>query len=279
VSAADVGFPNPADLVLVPVTITNHSGETVSGVKGGQFFVLDNGKSHPVVSFERDQRPLSVVVVVDTSARMGSNMEQMQLALRKFLASAGPLEETALITFSGQPQLVNDFTHDFAPLMTKLVSGRVAGDTALNDALGLALQVVRGGHNPRKALVVIADSSDNHSRHVSELMNAVRDSDVQIYGVAIHYQPFSMKRFGSGLLETLAQESGGLSFQIPSPKHLPKMIEEMADATHNLYRIGFSPSAVNGGGRWHKIQVRLTDPNLGRLRINAKSAYKQSGLQ
>ena len=279
VSAADVGFPNPADLVVVPVTITNHIGEAVSGVKGSQFLVLDNGESRPVVSFERDQRPLSVVVVADTSARMGSDMEQMQLALRKFLASAGPLDETALITFSGQPQLVNDFTHDFAPLMTKLVSGRVVGDTALNDALLLALQVVQGRHNPRKALVVITDGMDNHSRHGSELMNAVRDSDVQVYGVAIHYQPFSMKRFGSGLLQNLAQESGGLSFEIPSPKHLPKMIEKIADATLNLYRIGFRPSAVNRGGRLHKIQVRITDPNLGRLRINAKRAYKQSGLQ
>src|ERR1700686_2296496 len=123
VSAADVGFPKPADLVVVPVTITNHSGEAVSGVKGSQVLLLDNGESRPVVSFERDQRPLSVVVVVDTSARMGSDMEQMRLALRKFLASAGPLEEPALITFARQPQLVSDFTQDFAPLMTQLVSG------------------------------------------------------------------------------------------------------------------------------------------------------------
>jgi len=279
VSAADVGFPNPADLVLVPVTITNHSGETVSGVKGGQFLVKDNGESRPVVSFERDQRPLSVVVVLDTSARMGSNMEQMQLALRKFLASAGPLDEVALITFSGQAHLVNDFTHDFAPLMSKLEPGRVPGDTALNDALLQALQVVRGGHNPRKALVVITDGGDNHSRHTSELMNAVRDSDVQVYGVGVHYQAFSMKRFGTGLLQSLATASGGLSFETGSPKHLPKMVEKIADAMRGLYRIGFSPSAVNGGRRWHKIQVRLTDPNLDRLRINAKSAYIQSGLQ
>ena len=88
-----------------------------------------------------------------------------------------------------------------------------------------------------------------------------------------------MKRFGSGLLQSLAEESGGLSFEIASPKHLPETIEKIADATNHLYRIGFNPSTVNGGERWHKIQVRLTDPDLGRLRINAKSAYKQSGLQ
>jgi len=144
--------------------------------------VLDNRKSHHVVSFERDQRPLSVVVVVDTSARAGSNMEQMQLALRKFRRSPGSLEEPAPIRFSGQPQLVNDFACDFAPLRTKLVSGLVAVDTPQNDALWLALQVVRGGRNLRKTLVVITGGIDNQSRHAPALMNPVRDSEVRVYG-------------------------------------------------------------------------------------------------
>ena len=278
-SAADVGFRNNTPLVVVPVTITNREGKAVSGLEGSQFRVLDNGVSRPVVSFEPDQRPMSIVVVVDTSASMGSSMEQTRLALRNFAASAGPLDETALLTFSRHPQLVNDFTRDFAPLMSKLVAGRAADYTALDDALWQALQMMRGGHNSRKTLVVITDGSDYHSRHTSELMNAVRDSDVQVYGVAIHYQSFSMKRFGSGLLQSLAKESGGFSLEIRSPKHLPQMVERIADDTRSLYRIGFSPSVVNDWGCWHKIQIRLTDPNLGRLRINAKAAYKQSGLQ
>jgi Ca-activated chloride channel family protein len=278
-SAADVGSRNNASLVVVPVTITNHEGEGVSGLEGSQFRVLDNGVSRPVVSFEPDRRPMSIVVVVDTSASMGSSMEQTRLALHNFAASAGPLDETALLTFSGHPQLVNDFTRDFAPLTGKLVAGRAEDYTALDDALWQALQMMRGGHNPRKTLVVITDGSDYHSRHASELMNAVRDSDVQVYGIAIHYQSFSMKRFGSGLLESLAKESGGFSFEIRSPKHLPQMVARIADATRSLYRIGFIPSVVNDWGRWHKIQVRLTDPNLGRLRINAKGAYEQNGSQ
>jgi hypothetical protein len=57
------------------------------------------------------------------------------------------------------------------------------------------------------------------------------------------------------------------------------MAEKIAGATRSLYRIGFSPSAVNDGGRWHKIQVRLADSNRGGLRINAKNAYKQSEVQ
>jgi len=72
--------------------------------KGSEFRVLDNGLTRSVIFFERDQGPLSVVVVAETSARMLSNMEQMQLALRKFLASDGPPEEAALIAFSGHPR-------------------------------------------------------------------------------------------------------------------------------------------------------------------------------
>ncbi len=70
-----------------------------------------------------------------------------------------------------------------------------------------------------------------------------------------------------------------MSFEIASPKHLPEMLEKIAGATNDLYRIGFNPSAVNGAEPWHKIQVRLTDPNLERLRINTKSMYRQSGSQ
>jgi VWFA-related protein len=278
ISAADVGFRNHADLVVVPLTVTNRSGKAVAGLEGSQFRVLDNGEARPVVSFEPDQRPLSIVVVVDTSASMRSSMEQTRLALRNFAASAGPFDETALITFSSHPQLVTDFRHDFAPFLTKLTAGRLAEYTALDDALRQALQVLRGGHNPRKALVIITDGSDYHSRHISELTNAVLESDVQVYGVAIHYQSFSMKRFGNGLLQSLSKESGGLSFEIRNAKHLPEMVEKIADGTRSLYRIGFKPSVIDDWGRWHKVQVRLADPNSGGLRINAKSAYKPSDL-
>ena len=102
---------------------------------------------------------------------------------------------------------------------------------------------------------------------------------VQVYGVAIHYLSFCMKRFGSGLSQNLAMASGGLSFDIRSAKHLPETAQKIANATRSLYRIGFSPSAADDRGRWHKIQVRLADPNFGSLRINARNAYEQSELQ
>src|ERR1700687_1202123 len=76
ISAADVGFRNHADLVVVPLTVTNRNGKAVAGLEASQFRVLDNGEARPVVSFEPDQRPLSIVVVVDTSARLGSRRQQ-----------------------------------------------------------------------------------------------------------------------------------------------------------------------------------------------------------
>jgi VWFA-related protein len=205
-------------------------------------------------------------------------MEQVRLVLRTFTASDDPLDEEALLTFSAHPQLASDFTHNLASCMGTLVSGHAAEDNALNDALRLALQVAGRGHNPRKAIIVITDVRENHSRDASELVNAVREGDVQVYGVSIHYRPFSMSHFEIGLLQGLAMASGGLSFDIRSAKHLPETAQEIANATRSLYRIGFSPSAADQG-RWHKIQVRLTDPNLGSLRIDAKSGYKQSGRQ
>jgi hypothetical protein len=79
--------------------------------------------------------------------------------------------------------------------------------------------------------------------------------------------------------KTLPWRRAGLSFDKRSAKHLPETAQKIANATRSLYRIGFSPSAADDLGRWHKIQVRLADPNFGSLRINARNAYEQSELQ
>jgi hypothetical protein len=144
----------------------------------------------------------------------------------------------------------------------------------------------RNGHNPRKTLVVITDGSDYHSRHTTELLNAVRDSDVQIYGVAIHYQPFSMKRFGNGLLQSLANASGGLSFEISSPKRLPEMVDEVADATRSLYRIGFSHrlSTIGDAGTrfrcfwWIRISAGFGSMQEARTHRASRNKYWQTAM-
>ena len=54
------------------------------------------------------------------------------------------------------------------------------------DGVYLAMNQMKKARNPRKAILIISDGGDNNSRYTeSEIKNAVREADVQIYAIGI----------------------------------------------------------------------------------------------
>jgi Ca-activated chloride channel family protein len=247
----------------------------VSGLTRGQFQILDNDEPRPILSFERTDAPMSVVFVVDTSASMRSKIARARAALLQIAAIAGPEDEAALITFSDRPQVRAGFTREIDRLVATVGADAPAGDTALIDAVEQALQVVRNGRNPRRAIIVISDGGDNHSRHTAtELLNAALESDAQIYGIAIHEQMFSAaERCGSDLLDRLSLETGGLSIEVRSSKQLPDASQRIGEAIRNLYVVGFKPPEHCRMSGRRRIRVRVEDTAGRRLRVSARPAY------
>src|ERR1019366_6831669 len=95
------------------------------------------------------------------------------------------------------------------------------GDTALIDTTYQSLKQLRSGVHTRKALLVISDGMDNHSRRSrAELMELAVESDAQIYTIAVGNRaaPFSKpiqqaeEKRGLLFLDELAAETGGMSF-------------------------------------------------------------------
>src|SRR5207253_2130208 len=129
-------------------------------------------------------------------------------------------------------------------------------------AVYLGLDRMRRAHNAVKALVVISDGMDNHSRYSkAELMSAAIESDVQIYTVGIYDPPRDRKgieldqeRGGLALLEQLSRATGGLHFSINGTSDIARVAEKIGTALHSLYVIGYYPP--DSGERWRKIQVK-----------------------
>jgi Ca-activated chloride channel family protein len=97
------------------------------------------------------------------------------------------------------------------------------GRTALLDAIYLGLNTMRQAKYQKKALLVISDSGDNHSRYTeSEIKNLVKESDVQIYAIGIydHYFPTDEERLGPQLLSDITELTGGRAFSIDNPNDL-----------------------------------------------------------
>jgi Ca-activated chloride channel family protein len=106
--------------------------------------------------------------------------------VRVFLNTANPDDDFFLLTVSSNPQVQTDLTDDVQTIERNMQSVKVGGGTALIDAIYLGLSKIRAGHNPRRALLIVSDGIDNHSRyHKAELMRVATEADVQIYSISL----------------------------------------------------------------------------------------------
>ncbi len=271
------------DLVLVNVTVTDPYNRLVTGLSKDHFEVEEDKEKQEVLYFSNEDVPLSLGVVFDLSGSMNraNKLERAAKAAVAFLQTANPEDEFFVVHFSDEPRLLTGFTHRVEEVQNSLVAIQAKGRTALMDALYLALDTMREGSNPRKAVLVISDGGDNHSRYsVRDVMSAVRESDVQIYAIGI-FDPVGARSepeilWGPSLLKDVAETTGGRMFPVAlhNIAQLPDVAEKISIELRNQYILGYLPTNKERDGTWRKIKVKLKPPKgLPPLTTYARHGY------
>ena len=280
-------FRADAQLVLVPVTVTDHYGKTIEGLRGENFTVLDDQAPQQIVSFSTAETPSSVGLVLDVSGSMRDSLHTVKEMTRTFLGTANPEDEFLLVTVSTDPEPVSGFTKDIAALQRSVESARSGGATALIDTVYLGLTRMRNAGQPRRALLILSDGMDNHSRYSKgELMRAAVEADVQIYTIttdgipdgtfpvrpAMVRKPWDNgeQNQGRSLLEDLADKTGGLHFRVRNDAGAADAAVKVGRAIRNEYVIGYQPPDAGDSGKWHHLRVKLDVP---RLNVYARNGY------
>ena len=158
-------FRADSNLVLVPVTVIDRHGAIVSGLKSEAFTLTEDGVRQQIRSFAREDVPVSLGIVMDLSRSMKSVLHDAKVALRVLVKIANPGDEGFLNSVSTSTRANSAFTADFDEILSKVAFESAAGDTALIDTIYESLRQLRGGVHTRRALLVISDGMDNHSRH------------------------------------------------------------------------------------------------------------------
>lgn len=270
-------FRASTELVLVPVTITDPMSRPVVGLAKDNFTVFDGKKQREIKHFSMEDAPVSLGVILDLSGSMSSKIERAREAVVEFFKTANPQDEIFMITFADRPQEVADFTQSLEELQGKLLLARPKGLTALLDAIYLGIAKMRHAKYTRKALLIISDGGDNHSRYTGgEIKSAVKEADVLVYAIGIydHYFATQEELLGPGLLSKIADLTGGRAFTIDNPNDLPLITEHVSFELRNQYILGYRPDSAVHDGKWHTIKVKLIVPKgLRRLHVYAKSGY------
>ena len=271
-----------SDLTLVYVTVTEPTGRLVTGLEQSNFRVYEDGKEQEIVKFASEDVPVSIVVIFDMSGSMGDKLDKSKNAAVQFLLTANPRDEFFLVDFNDRAQLVSPFTGSVDDIQSRLMYVGARGMTALYDGVYLGLSQMRGAHNRRKALLIISDGGDNHSRYgENDVRNFVQESDVQIYAIGLYEAdggPTPEERNGPSLLNEMTHLTGGRTYTVRSPSELPDIATKISQTLRNQYVVGYRPSSETHDGKWRKIKVTVRQPKgVPPLTVYAKTGYYAPG--
>jgi Ca-activated chloride channel family protein len=265
------------NLVLVSVTITDPMNRLVTGLDKENFLVYEGKDQQDIRHFSSDDAPVSIGVIFDMSGSMVSKIERAREAVVEFFKTANPQDEFFMITFADKPQEVSDFTSQVEDIQGKLVYTVPKGRTALLDAIYLGVNKMRQAKYQKKALLIISDGGDNHSRYTEgEIKSMVKEADVLIYAIGIydHYMATPEESLGPALLGDVAELTGGRSFTIDNPNDLADVATKIGIELRNQYVLGYRPRNPMHDGKWRKIKVKLIPPKgLPPLKVFAKTGY------
>ena len=241
------------NLTLVPVTVTDLQDRPVPDLTAGSFRVFEDNVEQKIVSVFKEDGPVSVGFVFDTSSSMKKRIDRSVAAIRRFFETTIPGDEFFLVRFADQPALVRDFTPNPGDILRDLSTQEPQGWTALLDAIGLGVHQMKKAKNSRRALFVLTDGGDNNSRYTeAEIKDLVMESDVRVYAIGI----FERYQF----LERLTSESGGRAYFARKLGDLPEVIDRLSTDLREEYMLGYSSNNQRNDGKYRTLRVEVIPP-------------------
>jgi len=271
-------FRTNVNLVRVVATVKNEAGQPVGTLGKDEFEVYDNGVKQQVAVFEHQtEQALSVVLMVDTSGSTAKELEyEADSASRFFRALLGEGnfdDRAALYTFNWEVREQQSYTRDLRSLDARLKLLHGEAGTAMYDAVYLGAQRLESRQG-RKVIVVVTDGGDTVSRvDVHKALEAAQLADAVIYAIVV--MPITNEAGrnigGEHALEFMAKGTGGRTFMPSIGPDLDKAFNSIITDLRTQYMLGYYPQNIPAGGeRFHKLEVRVTRPDL---RVSARNGY------
>ena len=254
------------DMVELSVSVTDDKDRPVGGLRQSDFTVREDGVDQKIAVFRHEDIPVSLGLIVDNSRSMEPRKDRLDAAAMAFVRKSNSEDETFLVHFDSEARLTLPFTTDEAKLEAALTGTKPFGETAIYDALDIALKEIEKAKHPKKALLLITDGVDNVSgKTLDETVEAIKRSRVAIYTVGLLSLSGGSK--AEDALIRIAESSGGRSYFPEDVEEARTSMERVARNLRERYTIGYVPSNTNRDGKWRSVRVEIaasptTPPHL-----------------
>jgi Ca-activated chloride channel homolog len=259
--------------VEVPIyaTVLDSGGRIVTDLSKEDFTVLDDGKPVELTTFSNAPLPITVVVMLDTSASMTNNLEFLKRAAEQFLIRLHPTDRGQVGAFNDKIQLSGRFTNDRDELIAALDDLQFGNPTRLNDAIEVSLDVLKGIEG-RRVVLMFSDGDDTASKtSFRTVLERARDEEVMVYSIGLESEYLQGTRMTrtrpSRDLRRIADETGGGYFELKRTVDLAPTFTRVAQELRSQYLLGFAPAVLDG--KLHRLDVRVK----AGLTVRARRSY------
>jgi Ca-activated chloride channel homolog len=258
-------FRSGTQTVPLYITVTDAAGRLVPGLTKEDFTVLDNGVPQEISVFDNTVRPITSVVMLDTSGSMTLNLDLMKAAAEQFIIRLLPEDKAMVGAFNNKVEFAGTgFTNDRDDLTHAIRELDFGNATRLWDAVDLSLEQLQGVDG-RRVVVVFTDGDDQgSSTSQGKVVDRSRADEVMIYAIGLESvymgAPGRMVRTRpAGGLRRIADETGGGYFELKKTEELGPAFTRVAQELHSQYLLGFTPKNLDG--KVHKLEVRSKNPS------------------
>jgi VWFA-related protein len=248
-------FRADVEAVYVDVYVTRRSAP-VAGLSDRDFVLKDNGVVQGARVVEREEAPVTAVLVLDCSSSVaGRKLDFLKAAAGRFVRGLHPRDEAALVAFQASAEVLHPATTDRGALLDAIGRMSAEGATSMIDTLFLGLKRRWGAGRP--VLVLFSDGRDTSSWLENEdLLRAARESSTVVYVVRTREEGGDRESGQAYLLRRVAESTGGSSWSSGSGPELEAAFRRVLETVNARYVLAYEPTGVRRAGR-HRIDLSV----------------------
>jgi len=274
-------FGAEIEVINLNISVTDGRSRYITDLKEADFAVFEDGVRQELSLFTHENLPISMVLMVDSSASMDEKLPTAKAAAVRFVKTLRNQDLAQVVQFNDRATVLQEFTPEHASLEIAINSLQAAGPTALHNALYVALKDLgkqtKTRELRRRAIVLLSDGEDTASLvSDDQVLQLARSTEIAIYTISLRpdrVQDRNRLSFSQAthLLTALSRETGGQVHFPNSLSELDSVYDRIAEELRTQYSIGYVSSNQRRDGKWRRIVVRT--PDRDDLQVRHKIGY------
>jgi len=286
-----------SEVVNVLFTAQDKNRRLLTELKQGDVKLIEDGQTQEITAFARQvDLPLSLAILIDTSASQERTLPEEKSAAKSFIQSVirPAKDEVAIVSFTGESTLEQGMTNNLARLNravdrvefvppsgylgggviqggTPSISGdnqAVVGSTAIWDAIWITSEEVLkpSPDKTRRAIILLTDGINTFgSKKAEDAIKAALRSEAVIYSIGIGDNFYD--GVDKGTLRKISERTGGSAFFPRDESELRRAFDQIQVEMRSQYLIAYEPTNQKRDGSYRKIEIQVANPNLSKQKI------------